>query len=236
MQSLSVRETLRVAYYQARLLWRTNWWLAPLVALLIPWMFYLPDWEEAERVYWALKLNENMVPLVGIVVCANLFSQEWENHTEALWMTRPRGRGGLLLVRAALALGYTSLVASVPLVVQYFSYVRFAWREMLLVVLAPTLFLGVVGMAVGLVGKNSAIAFLAPLAYWFFEMTTKGKYTGLLYLFSRASLPCANEVECEMMVAAFPWALSKGLVLGVSAVLLALSAGYLGRVGRRALW
>lgn len=111
-------------------------------------------------------------------------------------------------------------------------YVHFDWGEMILVVYPPTLFLGVLGMAAGLVSKSSAIAFLVPLAYWFFEMSTKGDYTGIFYLFPRTSHVCMDAANCAAIESPFFWVASKWLIIGVSAGLVMLSIWFLQRVGR----
>jgi len=186
-------------------------------------VLYLPDYE---RIYWSLKISENIIPLLGILICANLFSKEWEDQTTELWLAKATSRAKLLLVRVAVACGFTIVVVIIPLCWQYFRYVRFGWGEMLLVVLPPTIFLGAMGILAGILSRRTAIAFLIPFAYWFFEMTNKGDYTGIFHLFSRTAFVCAN-LACNSTATTFPWVVSKWLIVGVSAGLLAFSAWFL---------
>lgn len=217
-------------YYQMRLIWRVNLWIAPVIALFISVFLYLPDYA---HIYWSLKMSENFVPLMGIVICANLFSQEWEGETTELWLVKPTSRTKLLLARTSVAYGYTLFVVIVPLFWQYVTYVQFDWREMLLVVIPPTILLATLGMVIGIIIKRSDVAFLIPLAYWFFEMTTKGDYTGIFHLFSRTAF--VQGADPAGALTTFPWVVSKWLTIGAGAGLLAFSAWFLERAGRRSL-
>lgn len=223
--------------YQLRLIWRLNWWLAPLIALLVPLVMFLPPGPEWERRLWALRIGEQFLPVVGLLIWANLLSQEWENGTADLWLSRPVRRRRLLLARTALTAGYTLAAFSLPLVLLYLTYVRFRWVEMLLTVLPPAFFLGLLGVTVGIAAKHSTLAFLLPLLYWFFEMSTKGVYTGPFFLFARTGSPCPGSIESclQWQQAGVVWLPSKLLLLVLSIGLLAATAWLLARAGRRSV-
>jgi hypothetical protein len=89
-------------------------------------------------------------------------------------------------------------------------------------------------MIVGMVSRRSAVAFLISLAYWFFEMTTKGDYTGIFHLFSRTAFVCGTgpTIACIGTATTFPWVASKWLLVGASACLLAFSVWLLEHVGK----
>lgn len=236
MKSTGISSFLRLLRYQVRLIWHVNLWLAPLVGLLMALAMYLPEGPHQERLFWVLKWSENFFPLLGIAVYANLFSQEIENQTAELWLAKPISRTKLVLARVSVVCIYTVLVIAIPLVIKYFLYVRFSWAEMMLVVLPPALYLGLLGMVVGILFRHSAIAFLVPLVYWFFEMTTKGKYTGILHLFLRTTNAnaCAEFFEgCSDVTPSFNWAVSKLLLAGLCVGLIAFSVWLLEKSGRR---
>lgn len=225
--------TLTFIHYQARLFPRRNLWLAPLLALLLPGFIYFPPGSEAARVYWALRMNETFMPLTGIILIAHLLSQEWEGGTADLWLVRAGSRIKLLLARLLLAALFLIAVLVLPFGVLYLTYVTFSWQEMFLVVLPPALFLGVLGMVSGLLSKSSALAFLVPLIYWFFEMTTKGVYTGPLYLFARTVYPCQDTAEnCFRMFGNLPWLGNKAWLTLATLGLVLLAAGWLRRTGK----
>lgn len=220
-------------YYQARLLWGVTLWLAPLVALLIPAFTFLPEGSAAYRAYWALRTGETFVPLLGPVICANLFAREWELGVAELWLSRSISRPGLLLSRLAVALGVMTALMALPLLVLRITYAPFAWREMWFVVWPPAAFLGLLAMAVGILTKQSTVAFLIPLVYWFFEMTTKGAHTGAGFLFARTMHGCSDSIEdCLTWMASLPWIRSKLLLLAATLGLASISAWVLQRSGR----
>jgi pimeloyl-ACP methyl ester carboxylesterase len=86
-------------WYQARLTWRLHIWIAPLVALLLPVFLFLPPGAYGERAFAALQIGERFAPLLGVLVFANLLSQEWEQSGADLWLARPVPRTGVLLAR-----------------------------------------------------------------------------------------------------------------------------------------
>jgi hypothetical protein len=140
MNSISNSSFVQLLRYQARLVWQLNLWLAPLVGLLIPFAMYLPDGPDPERLFWVFKWSENFFPLLGIAISANLFSQEMENQTAELWLARSISRTKLVLSRVFVVCVYT-FEFLFPFD-QYFTYVRFHWGEMMLVILPPIFFLG----------------------------------------------------------------------------------------------
>jgi hypothetical protein len=236
MKSTGISSFVLFLRYQVRLIWHVNLWLAPVIALLMGLAMYLPEGPHQERLFWIMKWSESFFPLLGIAVCANLFSQEMENQTAELWLAKSISRTKLVLARVSAVCIYTVLVIAIPLIIKYFSYVRFSWAEMMLVVLPPTLYLGLLGMLVGILFKNSAIAFLVPLVYWFIEMTTKGKYTGILHLFLRTSNAnaCTEFFEgCSDVTPSLNWVVSKILLAGLCVVLVAFSIWLFEKSGRR---
>lgn len=233
MSLLSWSPGVTLIWYQARLTWRLHIWIAPLVALLLPVFLFLPPGAYGERTFATLQIGERFAPLLGVLVFANLLSQEWEQAGADLWLARPIPRSGVLLARVLVG-GIWVLLALLPLYsVLYSTYVPFDWGEMLLVSLPPTLFLGVLGMTVGLLTRSSAVAFLVSIAYWVFEETTDGAYTGLLFLFARTVFPCDASIEaCIRASADGPWLLSKLLLLGATALLVGVAVWRLERLGR----
>jgi hypothetical protein len=231
MALLSPSPGIALIWYQARLTWRLQIWIAPLVALLLPVFLFLPS--GALREFAILQTAERFAPLLGLLVFANLLAQEWEDVGADLWLAKPVSRVGLLLARVLVGVVWM-LLALLPLyTVLYFWYGSFNWSEMLLASLPPTLFLGMFGMTVGLLARSSAVAFLVSIAYWVFEETTDGVYTGPLYLFARTGSPCQESIEvCMRASAEGPWLFTKLLLLGATAALVGVSAWLLGRMGR----
>jgi hypothetical protein len=224
-----------IVRYQARLIWRVNLLVAFLVSLLLPLAMFLPDDPDPQfRVYWVLMIVEQFTPLLGVALCSDILSQEWEKHTADLWLVKHYSRGRVVLARFTLAATLTILGVLLVLGQFYLTYVHFDWVEMLPVAIAGALFLGSLGMLTGLVLKNSAASYIIPLGYWAFEMSTKGKYTGILYLFSRTGIVCYETEEiCLELARSGPWLASKLLILALSAGLVLVTIFLLQRAGRK---
>lgn len=221
--------------YQARLIGRVNLLVALLISILLPFVMFLPDDpDEQFRVFWILTIVEQFTPLLGITLCSDIFSTEWEKQTADNWLAKSYPRTKVLLSRFSIAATLT--LCSILLIEGqfYFTYVNFSWTEFLVVTIPGTIFLGTIGMLTGIVFKNSAVAYLIPLAYWAFEMSTKGKYTGILYLFMRTSVPCQSAGQTCMAIAqSGPWLASKLLILLLTISLILVTAYILERAGRK---
>jgi hypothetical protein len=226
-----------LVYYQVRLMWQVHLWIVPVIAALIPYFIYLPPHDDVSaRILWALRINELYLPLLGVIICSNAFSQEWEKHVADIWLAKPTSRLKLVLTRMATIFCYMLFVLLVPICLEHFTYVHLNWGEMLLTVFPSALFLGSLGMLIGVLTHNSAVAFLVPMAHWLFEMATKGEYTGLLNIFSRTTHYNIYDAEsfAEVM-AAFPWITSKLIITGAGLCLVLLAAWVLHCNGKRLL-
>lgn len=221
--------------YQVRLIGRVNLLVAFLISILLPLVMFLPDNPNAEyRVFWALIIVEQFTPLLGIAICSDILSTEWEKQTADIWLAKSYPRSRVVLSRFIVAVVLTIL--SVLLITSqfYLTYVRFDWIEMLLVAIPGAIFLGTMGMLAGTALKNSAAAYIIPLAYWAFEMSTKGKYTGEIYIFARTGIICHDAEDiCMAMAQSDPWFISKLLILAITTCLLGITALLLQRTGRK---
>ncbi|MFH2102240.1 MAG: hypothetical protein ABIJ39_02630 [Chloroflexota bacterium] len=206
-----------------------------LIAILLPLFIYLTgDPADQVRNFWALRIAEQFSPLLGIAICSNILSMEWENRTADIWLTKSYPRSGVLLLRLSVAAALTVLSVLLLTGQLYLTYVHFDWAEMLLVAIPGAIFLGTMGMLTGTALKNSAAAYIIPLGYWVFEMTTKGKYTGSMYLFSRTSIICEDVEDICIAIAKFgPWMVSKLLILALTACVIFITAFILQRAGRK---
>lgn len=222
--------------YQARLIGRVNLLAALLVAILLPsFVFLTGDTDEQFRIFWVLRIVEQFSPFLGIAICSNILSVEWENQTADIWLTKSYPRIGILFLRFSLAATLTVLSVLLLTGQLYLTYVHFDWVEMLVVAIPGAVFLGAMGMFTGTALKNSAAAYIIPLAYWAFEMSTKGKYTGIMYLFARTSILCKDRAEetCMAIAQSGPWLESKFVILALTACLIFITAFILQRAGRK---
>jgi ABC-type transport system involved in multi-copper enzyme maturation permease subunit len=198
--------------------------VALLLVFVIPQFLFLPTGESALEVFWALRIGELFLPVTAIVVYANTFSKEWEWRTAPLWQSRSFSRVTLVGTKWLIATAFLFAIYFVFSLYLTLTYVSFDWIEMLLTVFPPGLFLGTLGMFVGAVSRRSALAFVTPLIWWFFEMTTRGAYTGTAFLFSRTYEPCSLAQEaCIALSQRSPWVTSKVMLVVLSLMLVGLS-------------
>jgi len=235
MKSLSQSLISTIVGYQARLTGRVNLLVALLISILLPVVMFLPDDPDKQfRVFWVLTIVEQFTPLLGVAVCSDIFATEWEKQTADMWLTKSYPRTQVMFSRFSVAATLTLFSILLISGQFYLTYVHFNWVEMLVVTIPGAIFLGTIGMLTGIVFKNSAVAYIIPLAYWAFEMSTKGKYTGMLYLFMRTSVPCQSAEEtCMATAQSGPWLASKLLILVLIATLILINAYILERTGRK---
>ena len=221
-------------YYQLKIIWQINFWLAPVGIVLLLFAVNYPYIVESDiRLYWAVKMNEMMFPVIGIVLLGNIISQEFEKGTINVWFGKPINRSVILIGRILLISLFLATILLIPSIYQNIAYINHSYWKMLLTTFTPALFLGVLGMIVGIIFENSAISFLIPTAYWIFEIATKGKYTRSFALFSRAThIDCLTD-KCVEFVQTNLWIDEKITLLIISALLILFSIRILNKKGRK---
>ena len=228
------RRYLAFLKYQFKIIWGVNFYLAPLVALLIPVSVNYPFYADPDvRIFWAVKMNEMFFPIIGIIIFSNLLSTEWENKTVSLWLSKPLPRSLMLVSRIIIGAGYLLVVLTIPILFQHARYAVFNIPGMLLTVYPSALFLGILGLSIGTLTQNSPVSFLIPIAYWIMEIATKSRYTGPLGLFSRATHPACLTNACMQYIRGTDWILPKIAILFGSLGLIFLTALLLKWKGRK---
>ena len=218
MSSLKNNRALETVKTQLRLISGINWILVPALIFAIPFIIFFEQGDIAFKQSWAFKVIETFSPFVGILIGSNIFSREWELQTNEIWLSKANSRGCIYWSRLLLIYSYIFSLASLELLVICLFYVRMDYLEGLSVILPPAIFLSNLGFISGLVSKNTVVAYLVPSLYWFMEISTKGKYTGIFYLFPRGSLACAD--ACSVISTSNNWKESKLAVLFIGVCLM----------------
>lgn len=193
---------LRFVKYQVRTCWGPIHWACLAFVLLFPVVFTPPALPGSAPAgapvgalvgtlagAYVLETTQVFLPLLGIAAMAGLASAEYEAGTSETVLTSPFSRAGLLLTRCGLALLYVSVLFAVVLGAYYargevsVEEAQLGWVSTLI----PAVYLGSLGLLVGLATRSTAPALLVPTGYWLMEVFTKGRYTGRLYLFSYGS-------------------------------------------------
>lgn len=175
------------AYYEAKVtLGLTS--LLPLLALPLYALF---DWVspgQGPRTLRLLRAFEVAVPLMAALASAHLMGVEREAQFDQLRRSYPEEAWHLPLLRTGEALLLAVGILLFGAAAFSLTSGAFSVRDVLLPVIAPTLYLMGVALLVGnLTGSYWAAAGTA-MGYWLFDLLTQGEQTRLLYLFDR-SLP-----------------------------------------------
>jgi len=90
--------------YQVWLIWRLNLLVAFLISILLPLVMFLPDDPNAEyQFFWALIIVEQFTPLLGIAICSDILSTEWEKQTADIWLSKSYPQSQVILSRFSIA-------------------------------------------------------------------------------------------------------------------------------------
>jgi len=124
--------------------------------------------------------------LLLIVPFSSLFGEEMEERAFGLLFTYPSGGFRLLLERIAVAYLLAAVALSLCLLTVHFTLVRLSLEQVWTIVgkVAPAcLFLSGLSLLAGLAGRNVLTGLGVGIAYWMFELMTRGAWTGDLHLF-----------------------------------------------------
>jgi hypothetical protein len=158
---------------------------------------------------------EIILPLAAGPSAAHLMTIETEEGFAELRRSYPEPRLRLPLLRSGAALAFL-LVAAVSGMVAF----RFLWGTSdvlaaILPALAPALFLTGLSMLAGGLSRSYWAAAGTVLVYWFLELQTRGKISGVLFLF--ASVWNWREVN---------YPLNRSLLAGLGLVFIVINAAW----------
>lgn len=211
----------RYVLQNAKILTGINWLVSPLLVSAIPLVIYFEPGDVFFRQFWAYKVAETFSPLLGALVGANIFSMEWDLKTSECWLAKFQSRRLLqglrfLIISAAILVLLIYLLALINVF-----YVRVNIFEGIMTIFPPSILLANLGALSGLISQNTIVAYLVPILYWFMDFTTRGKFTGIFYLFSRSVSGCYS--NCEPAAGDLSWLQDKVAVLLLACCLAGLS-------------
>jgi hypothetical protein len=155
-----------------------------------------------------------ILPLGVGLLAAHLMTVEQEEGIDELRRTYPEQDSWLPRVRTVGAILLGMLSASVSVLLLRITG-AFALSETLLPAIPPSLLLLGLGMVLNNFSRSAALSVLVIIGYWFIELQTQGRITGVLFLFQ--SLIPQPEVNTNI---------NQVLLSGIGALLLILNGFY----------
>lgn len=171
------------------------------------------------HVYEIARAFEVVLPLAAGLAAAHLMSIEAEEGFDDLRRSYPEAAWRLPLARSLFALGLGLAALALGTGAFRLAAGPFPIGEAVLPALPPALFLSGLSLLAGSLARNYWAAGGAVMAYWFFELQSRGQATGLLYLF-QTTLPQ------ESLLQPFPYDLNRGLLAASGLLFILLAAGW----------
>lgn len=126
-----------------------------------------------------------LLPLFSGLAAARLMSIEGENRFEELRLSYPEPRFRLPLIRVLMALALITLEMVLGMLTFMVLWGMPTFNPIPLMILAipPTIFLTGVSMLINHLSRSYWIAAASVMMWWFIELQTRGKLSGVLFLF-----------------------------------------------------
>lgn len=166
--------------YQLRISVRSIHFAVLAASIFMPLFLFLPE-AISQREAVLLDMLQQFWPLLGATIFAPLLSQEIEDNT--LDLATARQKNPYVFFFVILLSGVVVLSLSLAITLCMFRIkTSFHLATAIGAMLPGALFLGSMGMLVGVLTGNSLASTLVPLGYWLFDVFTGGNYTGFLSL------------------------------------------------------
>lgn len=171
---------LKIIKYNVGILFGVNNIIAVLYGCLIPLAFSFKSIDYFEMI----KISELYVPLIGIILLSYITSIERMNLIEELSYTKKFSFNFIFLIRF-----FINTLLIIIILIALFLYAKnqgavFPFNKVFIGSLVSAVYLGVLALTGYNLTKNLAVGYMISFGYYFFEFSTKGKYTKDLYLFS----------------------------------------------------
>ena len=131
-----------------------------------------------------VKITELYLPLVGIILLAYITSIEKNNLIEELIYTKKFSGGLIFLMRLFINTMVISFLLVLLFLYAMYEGAIFPFDKVFIGSLVTAIFLGVLALTAYNLTNNLALGYMISFGYYFFEFSTKGKYSKEFYIFS----------------------------------------------------
>ncbi|GAA0182311.1 hypothetical protein SH2C18_47120 [Clostridium sediminicola] len=171
---------MKIVKYNIEVLFGVNIIIAVLYGCLIPLAFSFKNINYVE----IIKISELYVPLIGIILLSYITSIEKTNIIEELSFVKKISSNFIFLIRFFINTVFIILILVLLFLYAKYQGAAFTFSKVFIGSLVTAIYLGLVALTMYNLTKNLAVGYMISFGYYFFEFSTKGKYTKELYLFS----------------------------------------------------
>jgi ABC-type transport system involved in multi-copper enzyme maturation permease subunit len=179
-----------ILFYEARIAFGIS---ALLSATMVPaWALFIwllrsaqaqqPNLQTIQEVF------ERFLPLAMALAASHVLSIERDERFDGLRHSYPESSWRISVLRLFCQAVLASFVALITALIFYAAHGPYDLENTLLPALPPLFYLMGLAMMVSNVSGNSLLPMVAVVGYWFFEYSTTGRHTGVLFLFP-ATMP-----------------------------------------------
>lgn len=168
---------------------------------------------------------EIILPLAAGLSSAHLMTIEAEEDFDELRRSYPEPRRRLPLLRGVASLAFLLLTAVTGTIAYHWIWGPFDVIVAVLPSLVPALFLSGLSLLVGGISRSYWAASGVVMGYWFLELQTRGRVSGLMFLF-----------DTVWPVAGVPYALNRALLAGVGFTFFAVNRIWYSRPKTKLNW
>lgn len=177
---INIVSKMKIIKHNVKILFGVNTIIAVLYACLIPLAFSFKSIDY----FQIIKISELYIPLIGIILLSYITSIEKTNLIEELSFVKKLSFNFIFLIRFFI----NTLLIILILVALFwdakYQGAVFPFNKIFIGSLVSAIYLGIIALTAYNLTENLAVGYMISFGYYFFEFSTKGKYTKELYLFS----------------------------------------------------
>ncbi|SHH90860.1 hypothetical protein [Clostridium grantii] len=177
---VNIKSMIKIIKYNARILFGVNTIVAALFVGAMPFVFSLNNIEYSQ----IAKIAELYLPIIGIILLSYITSIERNNLIEEFSYTKKFRFNYIFLIRFFINTMLISFLLAVLFLYAKYQGGIFPFHKVFIGCLVTTIYLGFLALTAYNLTKNLSVGYMIAFSYYFFEFSTKGKYTKELYLFS----------------------------------------------------
>lgn len=180
--------TKPILYYEARIAFGLASFL-PLLLLPAYTLLALLAWRPPRQppsITEPIAVIEALLTLSAGLACAHLMTIEREEMFDGIRRSYPESTWRIPLMRTITAMLFILVIAFISAAIFRIAYGVYDLQEVLIPAFIPAFYLGSIALLVNNISGSYWVAGGIVAAYWYGDMTSVGRYTGVVYLFNHS--------------------------------------------------